>query len=335
MNRISTIWNNTIGADHSPGRMVATLAVGFGIVLVFAVVLWKVPGIQVPEGVPPDRRAELENVSRITIAIIEFGLIVTSVLLVLWARLRDVERSIWATREGRLGDRFDRAIAQLTEENEAVVMGGIYALERVARDSTAEHWKVVEILTAYVRFVAGIEENSASQHAGGQDSDRSSVKSSVQAVLDVLSRRNRHQETPDQRIDLRKTDLQGANLQGAHLERAILFGSRLQWADLRGAHLENSILWGVNLEGANLDGAHLEGANFWEARLEAARISGSHLQGASLLNVNGLTQDQIELAYIDESTVLPEGITPPGATHPPEGDEVEENAKPSSDPPRG
>ena len=102
MNRIVTIWNAAIGFDHSPRRMVTTLAVGSGIVLVFAVILWKVPGMQVPEGLPPERRAGLENDSRITIAIIGFGIIVTSILVAVWVRLRDVERSIWATREGRL-----------------------------------------------------------------------------------------------------------------------------------------------------------------------------------------------------------------------------------------
>ena len=333
MNRIVTIWNAAIGFDHSPRRMVTTLAVGSGIVLVFAVILWKVPGMQVPEGLPPEHRAGLENDSRITIAIIGFGIIVTSILVAVWARLRDVERSVWATRQGRLGDRFDRAITQLTEENEAVVMGGIYSLERIARDSSAEHWKIIEILTAYVRFAAGIEEKPASQGMDGQANQKQSTNAGVQAILDVLGRRNRHQETQDQRIDLRNTDLQGANLQGAHLERAIFFGSRLRWVDLRGAHLQNAILWGVNLESANLEGAHLEGANFWEANLEGARISGTHLQGASLLNVNGLTQDQIDLAYIDESTVLPDGLTPPDAPCPPEGDAIEVNPGPTSDSP--
>lgn len=333
MNHIKTIWNTTLRTDHSTRRTVTTLAVGFGIIVAFAIVLWMVPGMQVPEGIPLDRRTELENNSRITIAIIGFGVIVTSILLALLARLRDVERSIWATRQGRLGDRFDRAVAQLSEENEAVVMGGVYSLERVARDSPAEHWKIIEILTAYVRFAAGIEEKPASQGMGGQANQQQYANASVQAILDVLRRRNRHQETQDQRIDLRNTDLQGANLQGAHLDRAILFGSRLQWVDLRGAHLQNAILWGVNFESANLEGAHLEGANFWEANLEGARISGSHLQGASLLNVNGLIQDQIDQAFIDESTVLPDGLTHPDASCPPDSSTVDLKRKRTSESP--
>ncbi|MDP6454518.1 MAG: pentapeptide repeat-containing protein [SAR202 cluster bacterium] len=308
MYRLVITWNSAIGAEHSKRRMAATMAVVMGILLGFVIVMWMVPGMQVPDDAPPESRAGLVNDARITIVLIGFGILVTAILAVLWARFRTIEQSIWATRSARLGDRFDRAIAQLTEENEAVIIGGIYSLERVARDSAVEHWKVMEIMTAYVRFAAGIEENSEFQGAGGASVDQASVKASVQAILDVLGRRDRFQETTNQRIDLRNTDLRGANLQGTHLERAILFGSRLQWTDLRSAHMENAIMWGVNLEGANIDGGHLEGANFWEANFEGARISGAHLQGASLLNVNGLTQDQLEGAYIDESTVLPDDI---------------------------
>jgi hypothetical protein len=32
-----------------------------------------------------------------------------------------------------------------------VRLGGIYALERIARDSESDHWAVMEVLTAFVR----------------------------------------------------------------------------------------------------------------------------------------------------------------------------------------
>ena len=311
-------------------RTVVLLALALVVVLVFAVALWKIPEMQVPEGAPADRQAELEHDSRVMVAIVEFGVIVTSTLIALWARLRNVEQLLRASGHDRLGERFDRAIAQLAEDNEAVVIGAIYSLERVARESTAEYWKVMEILTSYVRSSSGAEDNSDYQGSTNQSTNQTSSKSSVQAVLDVLGRRDRGQETADQRIDLRNSDLRGVNLQGAHLERAILFGSRLQWADLRGAHLENAILWGVNLEGANIEGTHLEGTNFWEAKLYDARMSGAHLQGASLLNVNGLTMEQIQLAYVDDSTVLPEGAAPANTHGSPQNGATEETPNPTS-----
>ena len=48
-------------------------------------------------------------------------------------------------------ERFTRAIDQLGNESLDVRLGGIYALEPIARDSKDDHPQVVEILTAYVR----------------------------------------------------------------------------------------------------------------------------------------------------------------------------------------
>lgn len=58
------------------------------------------------------------------------------------------------TQEGQITDRFTKAINQLVEtgpEKLAIRLGGIYALERIARDSERDHWPIMEILTAYVR----------------------------------------------------------------------------------------------------------------------------------------------------------------------------------------
>src|SRR5205085_43814 len=80
------------------------------------------------------------------------------------------------TQEGQITDRFTKAIDQLgksdspsSDEPEtkkgltpsresllAVRLGGIYALERIARDSPRDHWQIMEVLTAYVRQNAPI-----------------------------------------------------------------------------------------------------------------------------------------------------------------------------------
>jgi hypothetical protein len=58
------------------------------------------------------------------------------------------------TQEGQITDRFTKAIDQLGKtgpENMAFRLGGIYALERIAKDSERNHWPIMEVLTAYVR----------------------------------------------------------------------------------------------------------------------------------------------------------------------------------------
>jgi hypothetical protein len=60
----------------------------------------------------------------------------------------DVRRSLETTRAGQIADLYSRAIEQLGSDKLDVRIGGIYAVERLARDSAADHPTVIEVLTA-------------------------------------------------------------------------------------------------------------------------------------------------------------------------------------------
>jgi hypothetical protein len=60
-------------------------------------------------------------------------------------------RNFSLSREGQVTDRYTKAIEQLGSEKLDVRIGGIYALERVARDSVRDHPTVIEVLTAFLR----------------------------------------------------------------------------------------------------------------------------------------------------------------------------------------
>src|SRR3989454_2874965 len=55
------------------------------------------------------------------------------------------------TLEAQLADRLTQAVDQLRDRNLEVRLGGIYALERLARTSESEFWPIMEILTTFVR----------------------------------------------------------------------------------------------------------------------------------------------------------------------------------------
>src|SRR5829696_1127253 len=65
-------------------------------------------------------------------------------------------RTLQVNREGQITERFTRAIEQLgathddNSKNLELRLGGIYALERIARESEEDHWSIMEVLTAYV-----------------------------------------------------------------------------------------------------------------------------------------------------------------------------------------
>jgi hypothetical protein len=88
-------------------------------------------------------------------------------------------RNFALSREGQVTDRYTKAITQLGDEKLDVRIGGIYALERVARDSARDHPTVMEVLTTFIR------EHSREQEAPSQTGDAASapIRADVQAAL--------------------------------------------------------------------------------------------------------------------------------------------------------
>jgi hypothetical protein len=219
-------------------------------------------------------------------------------------------------RAGQITERFTRAIDQLGATDQLgkpkidVVLGGIYALERIAKDSRDDHPQVVEVLTAYVREHARYKpEPQAPTTSGeqGQDDEVTTpddvqgppLETDIQAAMDVLARRDITQDRDHHHLNLVGTDLrtlvldaregghlETASLQGAHLVGAWLQEAHLEKASLQEAHLEGAYLAGAHLEGANLAGAHLETASLQGAHLEEAYLGGAHLGGAVLINTH-------------------------------------------------
>ena len=60
-------------------------------------------------------------------------------------------RTFELTEQGQVTDRYTKAIEQLGSDKLAVRIGGIYALERIARDSARDHPAGMEVLTAFIR----------------------------------------------------------------------------------------------------------------------------------------------------------------------------------------
>lgn len=232
------------------------------------------------------------------------------------------------TTERQLADRFTQAVDQLASENLELRLGGIYALERIARGAEADYWPVMEILTTYVRaHVPWMESRPPNEEPAARK-----LAADIQAALTVLGRRERtYKNGEDLRLDMRGTDLRRANLSGAHLEGAILSGAHLEEANLSGAHLEDAILRGTHLEKASLigafleraflGGAYLEGAVLTEANLEKAYLSGAHFETANLLGADltdtfGLTWEQVQTARRDNKTRFPADLGTPVAVEP-------------------
>jgi hypothetical protein len=56
-----------------------------------------------------------------------------------------------ADLQRRITESFTKAVEQLARDKIEVRLGGIYALERISRESELDYWPVMEILTAFAR----------------------------------------------------------------------------------------------------------------------------------------------------------------------------------------
>jgi hypothetical protein len=216
------------------------------------------------------------------------------------AQLKAAQDQLTVDRESQLTQRFAQAVDQLGSEQIVVRIGGIYALERLARNSAADAGAVAELLCSYIR-------QHSPRAAGGAVQDPSSVPdhlelraADVRTALFVLKKGTIRPEG-DEPLRLLGTDLQRAGLDSARLAGVDLQGADLRWAWLRWARLD-----GADLSHADLRGAHLEGASLAGAEMTGALLQGTHLAGTSLLHVLDLDHAQLEGAVADDATVWPE-----------------------------
>jgi len=274
------------------GRAVPVLLVLAGVVVVAAVVFILPARLaRSPKSpITPAERLKAENDVRTTLIQALGG-------AALLSGVYFTARTLKVNREGQITERFTRAIDQLGNQNNLDVrLGGIYALERVARDSEQDHGPIMEVLTAFLREHARWQ-NPDLPTKPDPDALPTRLRADFQAVARVLARRpEQRRQHEDERLDLSGVDLRNGGLIEAHLEGAILIGAHLEGALLIGAHLEGAILIWAHLEKTILSGAHLEGAI----------LRGAHLEGADLSGAHGLVQAQLASAITNDRTELPE-----------------------------
>jgi uncharacterized protein YjbI with pentapeptide repeats len=114
--------------------------------------------------------------------------------------------------------------------------------------------------------------------------------------------------------NLATAEFTGANLTDADLSHAYLGETNLTGANLPGAELTRGDLTGAILPGAKLTRADLTGADLTDAKLGRDFIdhAGTDLTGANLTDAK-LTGVDLTDVFYDNSTVWPEGFTPPAS----------------------
>lgn len=263
--------------------------------------------------------------------------------------LRATNAQLGLSEQTAVTDRFRMAAEQLGSEEINIRLSGIYLLDRLAKDSPADHSTVYALLAAFVRTQSPLN---------ACNNDMLATAIDVQAAVAAIAHRDTTRETDADRPDLNRTcldfvelapsdrgfppparlagadltnsylasaDLPGADLAGAYLPYAVLTAADLREADLTDAKLPWAKLTGSSLHDANLSRAFLTHAGLDQAELLDADLTGADLGGANLTDTDltGADLSGADLAFADlsgatltgvtydSSTKWPEGFTPP------------------------
>ena len=212
-------------------------------------------------------------------------------------------RNYALSRQGQVTDRYAKAIEQVASPERNARIGGIYALERIARDSSRDYGTIMDFLTEFIRDYDPREHRPSAKPGAGPP--KRTTPPDVQAAANVIGRRDARRIWPQ--INLEAADLTGVQLIGANL-----FGAKLQDTNLADANLYEAKLVRAYAPGVKLTRADLTNAFLDHAQLDHADLAGANLVGADLAHVWLFDTDLTGAIFFSE--VLNEAFGPADLT---------------------
>lgn len=275
----------------SPFRRARAVLAVLGFVVLVGIV-WLAPKAQVRGGLQNEFTAE--NEARRTLVQFVGGAALLWGLWLTFRRVRAAERMAEAALDGQVTERFSRAVEHLSSDQLPLRLGGIYALERIARDSVRDHWTVLEVLVAFVLANAPASDCHDARYSANEPAPP--PRPDVQAALSVIGRRNANNDG-GRFLDLSKTDLRGAdlrglNFRGARFYRACLQSTNLTGADVREGDFSAASVRGTVFKDALLDAADLITALTGGTYCRGARLRGTKVSEDNLAGLDALSEEQ-------------------------------------------
>lgn len=335
--------------------------VPIGIVLVIGTLLaiWKIPlwlvkSLDNKEGSAEqspfeleEKRLKLADDSRKTIATVIGGLFVVIGAVFTYSNYE-------LSSEGQYTNRFSTAVTLLKENDPSVRLGGLYALERVAKDSPKDHPVIMEILAAYIRERSRIQRgnfeksktiaSNKNQNLNGTQTAQVNSNPNpannnpenyypnvekledlpapvdVLTAIEIIRRRKVENDKEDFTFDLRNANLRGADLKNIKLDGANLSGANLSYtklddSNLSFSNLKNANFSYANLDYANFDFAYLQNATFIGADFFLAKLDRTSLDGANFSSAKMLSCLGLDFERI-KGTIIDKETTLPDYIEP-------------------
>lgn len=217
-----------------------------------------------------------------------------------WLQIQSIQEQLEVDRQGQITERFTRAIDQLGNEEITTRVGGIYALETIANDSSQHRQVVMEVLASFLRQRAHSNPEAASRD--WEAARGLQPPADIEAAALVIGRRNSEGEptsgAPCSRLSnadsvcklsLVRVDLSGIDLNGADFSQMDLRGAVFNYSNIPHGSLRNSDMQSTDLRGANLR----------QADVTDASMLNTYLDGANMSGVKGLTCNQLSNSHGD------------------------------------
>jgi uncharacterized protein YjbI with pentapeptide repeats len=219
------------------------------------------------------------------------------------SRKRDIDRA------HQHAGRYSNAIELLANDKSDAQLGGLYALETLAKTDYSYQATIVEVISTFVRERAPKQD----QLSGAAPDTPRAPTATVQAALSILARGTWPRKINLAGADLTLANLDSAQLVGADLSDTTLTLARFQDADLTGADLSGSDLKYASLQRADLSKARLDGVDLRDAVLSGAVLIKARLvplphRRANLTNTN-LTNANLCEADLSFANLSGAGLT--------------------------
>ena len=253
------------------------------------------------------------------------GLVVAGLIALLLALWRSdvADRQAKTAQASLLNERYQRGAEMLGNEVLSVRLGGIYALQSLAKERPEQyHIQIMRIFCAFARQPtkdSGLESEQVQIEPGTMLGLRQDLEAIILAIRSRSKSGISLERKEDFRLDLRGAVLPGvqfldldlsysylhhAKLPDANFAKTNLSGAKLDYADLRKAKFYRVELKGTRFFSANLSGARfrdmdLSMADFSDVNLSGGNVSGVEFSVGGPQTAKGLTQVQLDQARAD------------------------------------
>jgi len=218
---------------------------------------------------------EVVNESRKTIAQIFGGLIILVGVYLTYKRVTALERNVEIAQQGQITERFSRAIEQLGSERLAIRLGGIYSLERIAKESKKDFIPIMEVFSAYLRKNSPIWKSKPKEKAN-------EVAIDINAIITAIGRRSTEFHPENFKIDLNDVWINGLLLDDMNFSNISFINSDLSRSVLNDVILKNADLVNTNMEKFTSVGGDFRESFLFEVNMRDSHLDHSNLQGVLL-----------------------------------------------------